>query len=1325
MRLHTAGRFVATVWLVWLSGASVSASVVINEVHYHPPAPFGKALEFVELLNLADAPVALVGWRFTSGIDYAFPVEAVLPAGGYLVVCRNRAVFTETYGLHGRVSGGVFGNFAGALDDGGEELVLVDRFNAVIDAVRYDDEPPWPSHADGMGQGRGSSIQRVCPEAPSCRYDNWVGSPRERPTPLESNSRIGCPLPVPEVPRVVISEIHYHPADDNDAREEFVELYNTGDDGVSLADWKFGEGLDFTFPAGTVLGPGEYLAVCRDVGYIRDVFRAERAVGNFVGQLSNRGERLSLIDAEGDLVDAVFYRDQGDWHHHADGMGRSLEKVVLTGLSSDPANWSRSVPARNPDDPLGFLHVESVGAVRDLFSQKLVVGIDGPGEFIVDNLILEAVDNPGVPLNSNYDFERGLENWSPSQVNAPSAVEDGIGVGGSRALRLVSSGGCSLGCGSLESVVYDFTRGSIDPELEHRIALDIRYVAGSTNIYARMLQGVEVEFQRVAVTPGRANTVDTTDHEFAPPLISQRGRFPEEPRSTDAVGLSIRVRPAEGDSVDRVALNYLVMDPVDQEFEWTDANVTEMFDDGAHHDAFAGDGVYGAELPPFDHNSKIYYYFEVETVGGWRALSPVPLSPGGLDGGRFVDERLDGEFWGYYVNDNQPESVLPVYHLLIPGVTPASVEADPQALNDTAFLDWTLLRRASFAFRGELYPEIGMRWRGNTACYIQKRNFKLRFNPGRDFRGVRKVNLQGLWTDKALVREHLAWEFFREIGVPYCETEYIRVHVNGEYHGLFLYLEHPDQRFLRRLGLNEDGCLYKAKQPQSGANERPRGVAKQDSLLDYERYWEKETCKTEDLSSLGAFIDGMYATPTVEFMEERVFPEMLIGYQLGQVVLNNIDSFSKNHFLYSDPADGRWGMITWDMDLVFGKFFTRSAVQQPERPVGTLNDCMLSDLESDLDPWFTTRVNGNVLLHHFVDRFFLAGGPAEPGHYQRAYLVRLWDLLQEKYRNEVYDPILDDLVDFLADEAQSDVERWGRYPSNAPCNVPDDMAANVEIVKEQLALHRHEATTALIPYIQRRHADVMNHPRLKITEVMFNPEGDSADLEFVELLNTSGRTVILSGWRFGEGVGFAFPPGAAITADEIVVVARDPTVFAARYADANVRVFGPYSGRLANEGDVLRLYDNGPGHPATIDYLAYEDGGRWPDAPEGFSIELTQVHVDRDNDRPENWRLSDNVGGTPGVAAMLPHFVRGDIDESGAPTVTDVLLILGHLFLGQTAPSCLDAADVDDDGFVQINDSIYLVNFLFLGTAAIPAPYPESGFDATTDDLGCLVSTAR
>ena len=47
---------------VCLTGSNLAlASVVISEVHYHPPTPDGKQLEFVELHNPTGAAIDLSG----------------------------------------------------------------------------------------------------------------------------------------------------------------------------------------------------------------------------------------------------------------------------------------------------------------------------------------------------------------------------------------------------------------------------------------------------------------------------------------------------------------------------------------------------------------------------------------------------------------------------------------------------------------------------------------------------------------------------------------------------------------------------------------------------------------------------------------------------------------------------------------------------------------------------------------------------------------------------------------------------------------------------------------------------------------------------------------------------------------------------------------------------------------------------------------------------------------------------------------------------------------------------------------------------------------
>jgi hypothetical protein len=158
---------------------------------------------------------------------------------------------------------------------------------------------------------------------------------------------------------VRITELMYHPASE-DSREEFVEIHNPGPAPVRLAGWRFSTGVRFTFPD-VVLPPGGWLAVAADL----DVFATNHpavtnVVGNWEGILSNSGQLLELVDAQGRRVDAVRYADEGDWAVRerapedygrrglrwaspADGGGRSLELVNPRLSGAHGQNWLPSL----------------------------------------------------------------------------------------------------------------------------------------------------------------------------------------------------------------------------------------------------------------------------------------------------------------------------------------------------------------------------------------------------------------------------------------------------------------------------------------------------------------------------------------------------------------------------------------------------------------------------------------------------------------------------------------------------------------------------------------------------------------------------------------------------------------------------------------------------------------------------------------------------------------------------------------------------------------------------------------------------------------------
>lgn len=140
----------------------------------------------------------------------------------------------------------------------------------------------------------------------------------------------------PTAANLVISELSYQPADPH-GLAEFIELANTGGSALDLGGARFIEGIDFTFPEGTVLTTGARLLVVRD----RAAFEALHGtglpvVGVFANgtSLNNGGERIVLEDKAGNVLADLTYLSSFPWPAGARGGGRTL---VLAN-PADPAN---------------------------------------------------------------------------------------------------------------------------------------------------------------------------------------------------------------------------------------------------------------------------------------------------------------------------------------------------------------------------------------------------------------------------------------------------------------------------------------------------------------------------------------------------------------------------------------------------------------------------------------------------------------------------------------------------------------------------------------------------------------------------------------------------------------------------------------------------------------------------------------------------------------------------------------------------------------------------------------------------------------------------
>ncbi|MDG1893078.1 MAG: CotH kinase family protein [Verrucomicrobiota bacterium] len=125
--------------------------------------------------------------------------------------------------------------------------------------------------------------------------------------------------------QVVINEIMYHGPDDME-KLEFVELLNVGGDSIDLDGWEFSDGIEYSFTEGDTVAPGAFVILARDAALFERIY-GQKPDGVFHKSLNNGGERITLNDNKGHLVDTVKYDDGPHWAQSPDGASASLERI--------------------------------------------------------------------------------------------------------------------------------------------------------------------------------------------------------------------------------------------------------------------------------------------------------------------------------------------------------------------------------------------------------------------------------------------------------------------------------------------------------------------------------------------------------------------------------------------------------------------------------------------------------------------------------------------------------------------------------------------------------------------------------------------------------------------------------------------------------------------------------------------------------------------------------------------------------------------------------------------------------------------------------------
>ena len=421
-------------------------------------------------------------------------------------------------------------------------------------------------------------------------------------------------------------------------------------------------------------------------------------------------------------------------------------------------------------------------------------------------------------------------------------------------------------------------------------------------------------------TPGRANSVAGT---VVPPLISEVQHWPHVPGSIDAVTITARVVAGSVVGNPSVTLHYRQDEPVPGP-----VLSVAMADDGLRGDGAAGDGIYGALLPPMPAGTIVEFYLKAENDQGGARVWPAPVRL--ADGTRAQLANLL-----YQVDDEARVGGLPMYRLILTQAEQAELgrigAGPPDCLSDAQFNATFISEDGAGA---ELCYLVGVRHRGHGSRGLQPNNYRVNLRSDQPWKEMRALNLNGQYS----YLQHLASVFCRQAGLPSPSSHAARVRLNGMdptargpihlTYGCYAANEVLNGDFVDRCFPRDDaGNLYRGIATDIGSQEADFRYLGDDPDL-YRPVYFKQTNEGEDdwtdLIRLCRALSGLEEGPYGAAVEGAIHVDEWLDYFAVMVIVDNRETglytgFGDDFALYAGRQDKRFHLIPHDLDTLLGQ----------------------------------------------------------------------------------------------------------------------------------------------------------------------------------------------------------------------------------------------------------------------------------------------------------------------------------------------------------------------------------------------------------------------
>ena len=522
---------------------------------------------------------------------------------------------------------------------------------------------------------------------------------------------------------------------------------------------------------------------------------------------------------------------------------------------------------------------------------------------------------------------------------------------------------------------------------------------------------------------------------------------------------------------------------------------------------------------------------------------------------------------------------------------------------------------------------IGIEIRGSSSQMLPKKPYGLETlkadnvtNNNVSILGMPKENdwvLNALAFDQTGMRDVLSYELSEKLGQYATRRIYCEVVINGDYKGLYVFMEKikADDNRVNVEKMDETcnsypevtgGYITKADRADNGD---PAAWTMQGygsgwwggtSTTFVHHYPKPENITTAQHNYIkSVFFDladkaGSHSTSTDNGIQTVIDIPSFVDFIIMGEFSSNVDVYELSTFFHKDRKGKLRAGPIWDYNLTYGhdEFGSRSRY-----------DVWQFDNNDNNGPKFWKDLFNTDLF--------------------RCYLAKRWFEVTAEGMPLSYNEIsqrLDEIDTWIIEAVGRDNQRWNKMTQHA---------SEIQAMKNWIQLRINWLNNNIGSYSNCSDIDM---PPLVISKIHYHPTDvlpyDGNQLEFIQINNNGDEDIDLTGMYLSQlGVTYSFPYGSHLTARDSLVICSDSLSFIEFYG---ITPFGEYLRKLSNKSENIVLAD---AWGNVIDEVFYSDSEPWPTEPDGDGAYLQLIDLNADNSLPENWIAGYNPfqGGTTGI----------------------------------------------------------------------------------------------